>query len=504
MGRDNENTVEFTVTIDNGGVYAVQAGGMSSTLWVALPMVVGTTPENGANSFVDENVVVRFNKSLDASVTPTLTQTSGSLVTYTFSGWSTDNTVATWTHEDWQPYETITLKVSGYKDLTGNVGENYTWSFTTVATPGKPTLISPADGTITTDNMPLFEWECGDNADNNRLLVDNDSDFSSPEENVLLGASENSYTPTTTLSPDNYSWKVIAINAYGGRESSVWTFVVAKWEVEITIENKFQEGEPCTWLTFNVIVKNTGDLVDNYHLTALDGIWPPENIYLDPENLENVLPGENKDSTLWVHIPGWENACTYKEIIVTATSQTDNTVSDNENATIHVIGPSENFYTYLENFYTYLENGWNLVGFIIENTPTNIFTGLSYYTDYYLYYYTPPAGPYGLQGPDQALEDNLGYWVWINRDNTIMTSGTPPDNREIHLVAGWNLVSFPVVNENTTPNNIFPGLSYYTDYYLYWYLAPGGPYQLQGPDEVLKDNLGYWAWINRDNMVTVP
>jgi len=254
--------------------------------------------------------------------------------------------------------------------------------------PGKPIPFTPADGTCSSDNTPTFEWTVGDNADNHRLLVDNDSNFSSPEENVLLGASENSYTPTTQLSPDNYSWKVVAINTYGETKSSVWTFVVS--------------------------------------------------------------------------------------------------------------GPTQ------ENFYTYLENGWNLVGFIIENTPTNIFTGLSYYTDYYLYYYTPPAGPYGLQGPDQALEDNLGYWVWINRDNTIMTSGTPPDNREIHLVAGWNLVSFPVVNENTTPNNIFPGLSYYTDYYLYWYLAPGGPYQLQGPDEVLKDNLGYWAWINRDNMVTVP
>jgi len=170
--------------------------------------------------------------------------------------------------------------------------------------PGPPQLYSPPNGSTTSDTTPTFEWTIGENAVNHRLLVDNDPDFSSPEENELkLYLYENSYTPTTPLSPDNYSWKVIAINTYGETESSVWTFVVS--------------------------------------------------------------------------------------------------------------GPTQ------ENFYTYLENGWNLVGFIIENTPNNIFTGLSYYTDYYLYWYQAPGGPYMLQGPDEVLKDNLGYWVWINRDNMV-------------------------------------------------------------------------------------
>jgi len=184
-----------------------------------------------------------------------------------------------------------------------------------------------------------------------------------------------------------------------------------------------------------------------------------------------------------------------------------------EKVVLQVTGENtENVVLTLASFTAYsclnLSAGWNLVGFtrVGENcNPNNVFTGLNYYTDYYLYYWNAPGGPYGLQDPDQVLEDNLGYWVWINQDNAVRTSGTPPPSRDnVHLVAGWNLVSFPVTNENTTPNNVFTGLNYYENYYIYYYIPPGGPYGLQGPDQVFEDNLGYWVWIDRDNVVTVP
>ena len=95
------------------------------------------------------------------------------------------------------------------------------------APPGQPTLYLPADGTHTNDNTPYFEWTISANTDNHRLLVDNDLDFSSPEENVLFGATDNTYTISAPgLADENYSWKVIAINADGENESSTWTFVI--------------------------------------------------------------------------------------------------------------------------------------------------------------------------------------------------------------------------------------------------------------------------------------
>lgn len=89
----------------------------------------------------------------------------------------------------------------------------------------QPQLYSPSDGATITDNTTSFEWTYHENADNHRLLVDNDADFSSPEDNVLLGATDNSWTKTGDGYPDdNYSWKVVATNTQDENESPVWTF----------------------------------------------------------------------------------------------------------------------------------------------------------------------------------------------------------------------------------------------------------------------------------------
>jgi hypothetical protein len=74
----------------------------------------------------------------------------------------------------------------------------------------------------------------------------------------------------------------------------------------------------------------------------------------------------------------------------------------------------------------------------------------------------------------------------------------------INLVVGWNLVGFTGVAENDTPNNIFLGLSYWDNYYVFRFHPPGGPYEYQDPDEVFLDNTGYWVWIDQDKTVSVP
>jgi uncharacterized membrane protein len=131
-----------------------------------------------------------------------------------------------------------------------------------------------------------------------------------------------------------------------------------------------------------------------------------------------------------------------------------------------------------------------------------MFTRLTYYTDYIMYYWTAPNGPYILAGQNDHLKDNTGYWVWINQNKTVTTTGEHPGSRDTKLTAGWNLVGFPATNENTTPNKIFIGPSYFTDYYLYYWTAPNGPYILVGQNDGLKDNRGYWVWINQDLTVT--
>jgi len=155
--------------------------------------------------------------------------------------------------------------------------------------PTKPTLYLPSDGDNTVDdNTPYFEWENAENADNHRLVVDNDSDFSSPNENRTI-VGDNSYTiaDENSLSDDNYSWKVIAINENRENASDVWTFI---------IDTKVYPTKPSLYLPSNglTIADSTpyfewtrGENADNHRLL----VWYSEN---ENDYVENrVLITEN-------------------------------------------------------------------------------------------------------------------------------------------------------------------------------------------------------------------
>jgi len=96
--------------------------------------------------------------------------------------------------------------------------------------------------------------------------------------------------------------------------------------VAVTISPSENSGPPGATLNYSVTVTNTGTLDDNYALTISDNeSWGPTlNNYL----FENVQPGESRTATLSVTVP--ENAVPEDNITVIATSQADNTVSDND------------------------------------------------------------------------------------------------------------------------------------------------------------------------------
>ncbi|MEM2619427.1 MAG: C25 family cysteine peptidase, partial [Candidatus Hadarchaeales archaeon] len=124
------------------------------------------------------------------------------------------------------------------EDNAGNLSDNSATRSFTVRPLGRPLLCSPKDK-ARTSSAPTFKWICGAGADNHRLLVDNDADFSSPRENVLLGPTDNTYSvsPENPLPEDNYWWKVIAINPAGESESEVWTFEAVSIFYRIQIDN---------------------------------------------------------------------------------------------------------------------------------------------------------------------------------------------------------------------------------------------------------------------------
>lgn len=111
--------------------------------------------------------------------------------------------------------------------------------------PDPPTLISPTDTSSTTDNTPTFEWNSSTGATSYHILVDNNSNFTSPEINEYTTAT--SFTPISTLNTDTYYWHVRA--GSGGDQwsawSSMWSFSISTSQVLIQ-NGDFEQGRT-TW-----------------------------------------------------------------------------------------------------------------------------------------------------------------------------------------------------------------------------------------------------------------
>jgi len=281
----------------------------------------------------------------------------------------------------------------------------------------------------------------------------------------------------------------------GGAEPAVWSttikihLIVQTMRSHVSISPIYQSGLSGENLDYIVTVTNFGNVEDNYELTATDDAsW---TLTLSDNLLENMQAGENRTTKLWVTIPDNVIPCTIDVITVTATSQTDNTIS--YDSCIARCRP--------ENVFTLdLSTGWNLVCFtaVGENDiPNNILAGLTYY----IWKWDVVAGKYVSPPSDQPVEIGVSYWIWVKGDCLgVFTTGTLPDKENIYLVAGWNLVGFPVTSPDTTPANLFTGQTYY----IWKWDAENKKYVSPSSAAPVELGVGYWIWVDHDQSVTVP
>lgn len=108
-------------------------------------------------------------------------------------------------------------------------GRSYVWStidsFTVIAQPPAPVLISPINGAVNVPLLPTFTWNASTGATNYLLQVSTVSDFSSL---VFSGYSSGSTTMILPISlvADVYYWRVYGYNAPVGMgaSSTIWSF----------------------------------------------------------------------------------------------------------------------------------------------------------------------------------------------------------------------------------------------------------------------------------------
>jgi len=76
-----------------------------------------------------------------------------------------------------------------------------------------PTLIAPTSGLVTNDNQPVFSWNAVVDADTYQIVIDNNSNFSSPEVDTEVNTL--THAPGV-LSDSLYYWRVRAVCITGG------------------------------------------------------------------------------------------------------------------------------------------------------------------------------------------------------------------------------------------------------------------------------------------------
>jgi YD repeat-containing protein len=105
-----------------------------------------------------------------------------------------------------------------------------TATMTVSGAPPAPTLISPTDGSFTTDTTPSFDWSDSTGATTYTLQIDDAPNLATPII-VKTGLTVSNYTLSGTAPEDladgQYWWRVFAVNGNGNSPASaVWDFTV--------------------------------------------------------------------------------------------------------------------------------------------------------------------------------------------------------------------------------------------------------------------------------------
>jgi hypothetical protein len=115
---------------------------------------------------------------------------------------------------------------------------------------------------------PTFDWNDISGATSYTILVDNNSDFASPEINQSPTVS--TYTPVTDLADGTYYWKVLSTNAFGSSSySGTWSLILQAPQpnIALSVSSINTSAAPEATDTDSFDINNTGDASLTYNIT---------------------------------------------------------------------------------------------------------------------------------------------------------------------------------------------------------------------------------------------
>jgi len=161
----------------------------------------------------------------------------------------------------------------------------------------------------------------------------------------------------------------------------------------------------------------------------------------------------------------------------------------------------------------HLQEGWNLISLPLEPFDTNItevlksidglYDMIRFYdsngtTDYWKTYYSfkPPAFD------DLAsIDRRMGFWIHLLSAATLEVDGSHFRSTVIPLVAGWNLIGYPSLKDQTV-ENVFFGIPLLK---IESFAGSASPYHLQELDNssYMAPGKGYWVKVATDCLLRV-
>jgi len=334
--------------------------------------------------------------------------------------------------------------------------------------------------------------------------------------------------------------------------------------VEVSISPVENSGPPGTTVTFTVTVKNEGNVSDTYSLTTADNAGWGRTI--SPSSL-SLAAGAFGTTTLTVTIPTEAENCMRDIVTVTATSQTEETVSNSASCIAHATAapPPPPGIEWDASITATFSGGSDDAIFGVRLDATSGFDSkydipeppaLPEPPYVRAYFYYPEQVPDELHRsclkPENLMEWPLGieysegptditltwsvenspteYSVLLYRGGDLIADMRAEDYYTfeasagsydfkiivgkllpftLKLTQGWNMISFPILLENMNPDSIFGGY-----YVLYRWDAENKRYVLHAdsgsfiePDPDVEVGVGYWVYVLEDenvNLLGVP
>jgi len=183
-----------------------------------------------------------------------------------------------------------------------------------------PTLISPSDGSTTTDNTPTFSWTSVSGTSSYDFQLASDNNFTINARTVK-GLATTSYTLVNPLTNGGWYWHVRTGD--NSADVGLWsqtrsfTISVSTQNPVVVISPSSQSDANGATLTYTVTVTNTENASDNFNLTVSDNASPSWGPTVSPTSL-TIPAGENRTATLNVIVPSNAIGSTIDNITATA------------------------------------------------------------------------------------------------------------------------------------------------------------------------------------------